>query len=399
MNPPPIESSISVLLVLTAVPTSARIALKIPNTSSSSSDPQQDEFTASKLKCLISQVTHIPLHELKLIFKGRIIADKPTGQVVQEFKLEDGCVIHCMGKPSETRPESHGSDENLSSTLPVTAIPPAPSSTTTNPQQEQDMPMMAVESAAAVLLQANSPNTYLTALTTLDKILENIITHPQEDKYRKVKRENPVFQRKFASLAGSDDLMKSVGFTTLVEESIQYYVLVPSAEAWTRLVTARGQLKTLIDQSNHHSSVSLSNLTTTTTSLPFPSSISSSPSFPDSRFNDILNNPQQLSAMLQDPMVQAMIQNDPRLANSIPPGMRDILRDPQRMAQIMSNPMFRQQMAHMQQQQQSAAAGGGVPAAQRSNLPTRAAENSNEDNEMTEEEMIQEAIARSLRDM
>jgi hypothetical protein len=229
--------------------------------------------------------------------------------------------------------------------------------------------------------------------------LENIITHPQEDKYRKVKRENPVFQRKFASLAGSDDLMKSVGFTTLVEESIQYYVLVPSAEAWTRLVTARGQLKTLIDQSNHHSSVSLSNLTTTTTSLPFPSSISSSPSFPDSRFNDILNNPQQLSAMLQDPMVQAMIQNDPRLANSIPPGMRDILRDPQRMAQIMSNPMFRQQMAHMQQQQQSAAAGGGVPAAQRSNLPTRAAENSNEDNEMTEEEMIQEAIARSLRDM
>ena len=51
---------------------------------------------------------------MKLIYRGRVIADNETGEVLKEFKLENDMVIHVMGKPAaatEPAPVATGGQE------------------------------------------------------------------------------------------------------------------------------------------------------------------------------------------------------------------------------------------------------------------------------------------------
>mmetsp|Transcript_922 Transcript_922/g.1267 ORF Transcript_922/g.1267 Transcript_922/m.1267 type:complete len:142 (-) Transcript_922:190-615(-) len=86
------EENLTIHLAITSSPTTPRTPLTIPKSSSSPTSP-------SKLRELASAQTNIPLDKLKLIFKGRLIVNKNDGNVVQDFGLEDGCVVHCVGKP------------------------------------------------------------------------------------------------------------------------------------------------------------------------------------------------------------------------------------------------------------------------------------------------------------
>jgi hypothetical protein len=123
-------------------------------------------------------------------------------------------------------------------------------------------------------------------------------------------------------------------------------------------------------------------------------------------------------------MVRNMIQNDPRFANN--PQLSQILDNPQmlnQVSQMMSNPAMRSQMQSMmsdpamrsqmqsmmsnpamRSQMQSMMNGqGGIPAAPNPPAanPLNASGNvqpRDADEEMTEEEMIAEAIQRSLRE-
>ena len=55
--------------------------------------------SASALRKQVADSTHIPLDQLRLIFRGKMIKDDDDN-VVSTYKLEPDCVLHCMGKPS-----------------------------------------------------------------------------------------------------------------------------------------------------------------------------------------------------------------------------------------------------------------------------------------------------------
>ena len=59
-------------------------------------------ITSTVLRKMVAEVTHIPVHELRMIFRGRMITDSEAGaSAIEEYKLEPNSVVHCMGQPVE----------------------------------------------------------------------------------------------------------------------------------------------------------------------------------------------------------------------------------------------------------------------------------------------------------
>jgi len=152
--------------------------------------------TSSELRKAISETTKIPPSALKVIFRGRLIADDASAVAASEFKLEDGSVVHCMGKPATG---GGGGSDAVSAAAPATAatnpaaaaaaaaLPAGPTVSTTAPHLAAAsafpnppslIPPRGVDPLVAalhVLRSNNPPDKYRTAVTTLDKILENIV--------------------------------------------------------------------------------------------------------------------------------------------------------------------------------------------------------------------------------
>lgn len=64
----------------------------------------------------------------------------------------------------------------------------------------------------ARLRTSNDASTYTTALVTAHKLLGNIVDHPMEERYRRVKVSNPAFARRLGDVPGGRDLVLSAGF-------------------------------------------------------------------------------------------------------------------------------------------------------------------------------------------
>ena len=93
-----------------------------------------------------------------------------------------------------------------------------------------------MRAALQTLRTSNPPDTYQTAITTLNKILNNITQHPLEEKYRALKVHNPAFQRRLGGLPGGDAAIKACGFTVQTsDDGVEKYVMEASAEAWPAL--------------------------------------------------------------------------------------------------------------------------------------------------------------------
>jgi len=459
-------SKLSISLSLTNPP--RRIPIEVESDATS-----KDLFDAA------SQATNIPMGGMKLIFRGRIITNKGDGDevsVVEEFKLEPGCVIHCMGKPSPsataaatstaasaTSAGSSVAATSSGSTVTVPSAAPAATSTSTSPPSTGNADL----SAALLTIKTNHPgNEYKTALTTLSKLLQNVIQNPMEEKYRKVKKTNAAFQKRLGRLTGAEQAIYAIGFRTVGEE----YVLVPSPEAWPSLLQASSTIEQAVRDHNAAVSASTTPFNTAAAATggnmdmgfggipnmgagaPPAAGAGAGMNFPPAGgmppgVSELLSNPQALQAMLQDPMVQQMMQNHPQFANN--PMMQ------QQMSMLANNPQMMQQMSRMmsdpnmisrmQQMMQGggmggmgaagAGAGGGMDmnrqmelmrqfanfnsgtTANNSNAGTgststpnsgantnatqnnsNGGNNNNGDGEMTEEEMIEAAIARSLRE-
>jgi hypothetical protein len=76
-------------------------------------------------------------------------------------------------------------------------------------------------------------------VTTLEKVLSNIISNPMEDKYRKVKKQNAAFQRRLGGLAAGDAAMKAAGFVSQTADGEEVYMMEASAEAWPSLLRTK----------------------------------------------------------------------------------------------------------------------------------------------------------------
>lgn len=237
------SESLNCYLSLTSSPSAPRGQLTLPLKS-----------TASDLRRLASEATSVPLTALKLIFRGRVIPDKSEGDVIGDFKLENDCVIHVMGKPLSSSggaaATTSATTGGIPSSMPAGASVSLPSGTAA-PASTSGAGASPLSAALVTLRSSNSADVYRTALTTADKLLGNIISHPQEEKYRSVKKANPAFQRRLGGVAGGDALILAAGFVVETGEGgAESYVLRPSAEAWPRLVAAGEEVKRVLGEAN-----------------------------------------------------------------------------------------------------------------------------------------------------
>lgn len=260
-------------------------------------------ITSTELRERAAEATNIPLDSLKLIFRGRLIGSNETLQAVTEFKLEDGSVLHCMGKPASvasTLPSvssSSATENSSSAAAPVAALPTNVLPFTAPPSIPVSVPVSTADplSAALATLRAGlSPAEYLTAVQTIEKIVSNIVTQPMEEKYRSLKKSNAAFQRKLGGKNGGDAVMRAAGFTVETrEEGIEYYALQASADAWPKLLATQSTLQTVVRQAQ---------AAIVTPVAPFIPPIggghSLSPNM-NQAAADFLSNPAQVQAMLQ----------------------------------------------------------------------------------------------------
>ena len=79
---------ITIQLTVPAAQGAPRVPLEIDET-----------ITARDLRQEASKATKIPQSSIKLIFRGRLITESDQAAVT-EYKLEEGSVLHCMGKPA-----------------------------------------------------------------------------------------------------------------------------------------------------------------------------------------------------------------------------------------------------------------------------------------------------------
>ena len=192
----------------------------------------------------------------------------------------------------------------------------------------------------------------------------NIMTtqQPMEERYRRVKVSNPAFARRLGDVPGGRDLVLSAGFVFEDENDGgdggggggggSSLVLVPSAEAWPRLVGARDEVGRLLSSSSVASAVGPS-------SVPPPlggAGVDAAAAMrgllsgngrlgPNeaSMMREMLADPNALrsmAGMMSNPVVQNMMRNDPRMSGN--PMMQQALRalesDPGMVERMMSDP-------------------------------------------------------------
>lgn len=71
--------------------------------------------------------------------------------------------------------------------------------------------------ACLIILNCNTKEKSSQCIETLTKYIENIIQHPDEEKYRKIRRSNRIFADKVAPCEGALDFLLAAGF---IEQTI-----------------------------------------------------------------------------------------------------------------------------------------------------------------------------------
>jgi hypothetical protein len=245
--------------------------------------------TVETLLAQVSTTTGIPLSKLKVIYRGRIIktqdgnksSNNDSKSVVEEYRLENDAVLHCMGpveldveaaqedlptKVEASQPKQHASQSAVASSTAVSVAAPAlpvpaaaASATSVAPVVVDDDPLTV---ALSKLRHNNTPSVYKLAVETLFKVLSNITDKPHEEKYRKLKRSNPAFVKRLGGVTGGHDAMLAVGFrvqktATTDEDGDQdgedqdgdeFYCLDASAEQWNHVVDSKIKVQRAIDQ-------------------------------------------------------------------------------------------------------------------------------------------------------
>lgn len=299
------SDEITVALTITATPAAPRLSVKISK-----------ELSSKALREKVAAETKIPLQKLRLIYAGKLIKDDDKNKAVSEFRLEEGSVLHCMGQP-----ESSANATAASSSQPAAAVSAGSSVTmpsaaaTTNAAASPAVAPAAdpLQTAFATLKSSNPPATYMTAVTTLEKILSNIVANPMEEKYRRVKKKNAAFQRRLGGLPGADDVMIAAGFTTQVQDDEEVYMMEANAEKWPQLMKAKTTVEAAVREAtaaaNQASAAPLPPMmggagggTNPMANFPtggMPGGMGMNPAMHNAMMNQIMSDPNALQSMLQ----------------------------------------------------------------------------------------------------
>ena len=179
----------------------------------------EDSATILMLKeqlSIAANIEQLTPNNQKWIYKGKVLADENT-LVMSGFTAGD--TIHVMATATTATATA--------AAAPIIA------------QQPGYFPVPQFDQAMGNLLSMHSSSTDISpSLSTVYKIISNIIKNPHEEKYRKIKSSNNLIQKKIVSIPGALNVLLATGFAPSGED----YVIMVSPTAWEVLVTCQRKL-------------------------------------------------------------------------------------------------------------------------------------------------------------
>ncbi|KAE8905059.1 hypothetical protein PF005_g17651 [Phytophthora fragariae] len=317
------------------------LTVKVVSGTSESLHVRVDLAAASvlSLKQLIEQqdARRFPVAAQRLIFQGQILQDD---KLLADYHVAAGCALHLTLTPGAVASANAAADRAAAT---PTSAPPAQLRTCLQQMRDRE-----------------PHEQFATAARTLQKICANIVGHPTEDKYRKLRADNAALKAKLFDRTRGQDSVKLLGFQDGVQAG--HLVLVPTPERWENLVACKAVVDSVV--------TTLGGAAPAPAPAPAASPFGAAP--PMGGFGGLggdfaaqaqamLQNPAMLQSMASNPMVQQMAQQNPMLAQALQnpallaQSMQALQQNPammQQMNQMMSDPNA---MARMQQMM----AGGG----------------------------------------
>ena len=199
-------------------------------------------------------------------------SEEPTSSVAIDFEnmkkeFREGAGLAKKSNRSKNESESHQSPNSSKETQPDTPIPKEDTQPYICPACGIVLPRNAMESHLDECLRQELESEPLMmsvtmihslnkdkekvklCVQTLSKYLQNIIEHPGEEKYRKIRQGNKVYQDKVAPIVGSEEfLLKGCGFKIEAinndqnEEQLFYVLPLDSDRSADDIVTAKDML-------------------------------------------------------------------------------------------------------------------------------------------------------------
>eukprot|EP00937_MAST-01D_sp_MAST-1D-sp2_P002411 g2411.t1 len=326
-----------------------------------------DDATIAQLKENITSV--VGRTGFRLIFGGRILRD---AQSLADAGLKDGLSLHCVGGTAAARDETVAGGGAAASGSVVS--PPA--GTARAGQQADTGLAPALNDAVAArrasgeagassntaleaALQRLAPSSKMDCLRTLSKIVGNIIAHPHEAKYRSVKTSNAAIQRKIVAPGGVAVLL-AMGF----EQAGGVISLTPTAEAWEVLQAGHARLASASAAAAPGGGASGASggaggaggaPPPPPSPLGLPGMGGMQPALLQQAVQ-AMSDPRALEQILSNPMAQAAASQNPLMAQALDQmrtnpammqQMQSVMQNPQMMEQMMQSAqtMFNQQQA------------------------------------------------------
>ncbi|CAB1102493.1 unnamed protein product [Ectocarpus sp. CCAP 1310/34] len=414
------------------------------------------EGTVGELKEAIR--SQFDVEPKRIIFQGRIL--NKDDQTLQDCKLKDGLtvVVQVLAAGASASPSPAAATAPAAAAVAAAPATPNPAAGLAAATQSMSgFGLGAVSSSPvgqAVATVSRQPAAVAReCLTTLTKVIDNIKAHPTEEKYRKIKRANAGFSRKVGAVPGGEACMRALGFVEHGDAQ-ESWLLAPSEAAWNVLTDGRVDIQralAILPGAPAAAGASTGGFAGGLGVLPPPGAFPQAGlgggmggGMPDmATMARMARNPAVMQGMMNDPSVQAMMRSSPQMAAA----MQSVMARPGGLAQafeaIQNNPAMAQMAQQMMQdptalqrasqmdfggalaaginaapanaaqgfQAPSAGGQGGAPAAPSPaagaapSPPPAAApaaagggEAGEEGKEMTEDELIAEAIRRSMED-
>uniref|UniRef100_A0AAV1T9X3 Ubiquitin-like domain-containing protein n=1 Tax=Peronospora matthiolae TaxID=2874970 RepID=A0AAV1T9X3_9STRA len=245
-----------------------------------------------------------PVAAQRLIFQGQILQDAKS---LTEYHVTTGCALHLTLSPNGT------------ATATAAETFPPHSQLTTFLQQMRD---------------GESSDAYALAVRTLQKICVNIVDHPTEDKYRKLRVDNAALKEKLFDRTRGRDSVHLLGFQDGVLAG--HLVLVPTPEKWENLMACKNVLDSV-------ATTLAGNATPFFASGGGATTLTSGGGDFASQAQSLLQNPTMLHSMASNPLMRQLSQHNPILTQA--------LQNPALLAQSMQalqqNPAMMQQISQM----------------------------------------------------
>lgn len=213
----------------------------------------------------------LPSTSQKWIYKGRVLDDQHT---ISEEGFIDGDTVHVVKTAVSVSSATAAAapEANVRSFVPV-------------PQFDQAM--------RSFLSMHSSADDIKMSLSTIHKIVSNIVKNPYEEKYRKVRSSNALIQRKLVSVSGALAVLEAVGFVRTTQEE---YSINISAAAWDNLVACQRKLELFLQKVENETNSSASPISNNPTS--------------DSQLKENQPNEQQAMQQLLVALAAAAASND-----------------------------------------------------------------------------------------